>query len=336
MVWVTWRQHRAALAGLLALLGCLAVLMLLVGLRARAVYAGRPGCGSSSGCLLSRSDMFDTSPFDSYPAGGFALLLVPVLVGMFLGAPLLAGEIERGTFRFAWTQEMGGRRWTAIKLVLLGASTAVASCLLGLLFTWSCQPYVRLGVASGWQRWDFDVAGVTLACWTLLAFAAGALAGLLIGRTVAAMAATAAGLAVLAGATVLWLNNLLLGIAPITMRTAPYYVGGYDGSQPTALNTYAPPGSGRLTGGWLVRGWFTGPGAREMSSRMIVHVSNAMPAISAAGQLRWLARHHDAFWVTYQPASRFWLFQGVTDVILLLLALLLAAGTIRLLRRRLG
>ena len=48
----------------------------------------------------------------------------------------------------------------------------------------------------------------------------------------------------------------------------------------------------------------------------------------------WLTRLHDAFWVTYQPGSRYWLFQLILGGGTLLAALLLAAATIALIRRR--
>jgi hypothetical protein len=36
------------------------------------------------------------------------LQVVPVLIGAFIGAPVLARELEFGTFRYAWTQGVGG------------------------------------------------------------------------------------------------------------------------------------------------------------------------------------------------------------------------------------
>jgi hypothetical protein len=39
--------------------------------------------------------------------GGYVLQPVPALIGAFLGAPLLARELETGTFRYVWTRESG-------------------------------------------------------------------------------------------------------------------------------------------------------------------------------------------------------------------------------------
>ena len=59
MAWVTWRQHRFALAGVGALLGALAVWLWLEGLQAHHAYAaaaglppGQLGCLRSPGRLL--------------------------------------------------------------------------------------------------------------------------------------------------------------------------------------------------------------------------------------------------------------------------------------------
>jgi hypothetical protein len=48
----------------------------------------------------------------------------------------------------------------------------------------------------------------------------------------------------------------------------------------------------------------------------------------------WLAWLHDTFWVSYQPGGRFWLFQSLLGGGTLLLALLLAAATVGLVRYR--
>ena len=48
----------------------------------------------------------------------------------------------------------------------------------------------------------------------------------------------------------------------------------------------------------------------------------------------WAARNHLTFWWSYQPASRYWVFQGTESAALVLLALILGTATILLVRRR--
>ena len=135
------------------------------------------------------------------------LQAVPALIGAFVGAPVLARELETGTFRYAWTQGFGRWRWTLAKLVPLAVVVAAAAGAFSVLFSWYYQPYLadgQQGRSSGFPARSglFDLRGVAFAAWTLAAFAIGALAGMLIRRVVPAIVATLAaytGLALAAG-----------------------------------------------------------------------------------------------------------------------------------------
>jgi len=111
LVWVTWRQHRAALVGVAALLGGLAVYLLIMGLKIHSAYRAAASCHPLGSAICDVT----TRPFASYyhTAQQMSLYLqvIPVVVGVFVGAPLLARELETGTFRFAWTQGCGRLRW---------------------------------------------------------------------------------------------------------------------------------------------------------------------------------------------------------------------------------
>ena len=48
----------------------------------------------------------------------------------------------------------------------------------------------------------------------------------------------------------------------------------------------------------------------------------------------WFSQHHIAMWAVYQPASRFWPFQWIEFGWLAALSLVLAAGTVLIVRRR--
>jgi hypothetical protein len=43
-------------------------------------------------------------------AAVFLIQVAPALIGAFAGAPVLARELETGTFRYTWTQGFGGWR----------------------------------------------------------------------------------------------------------------------------------------------------------------------------------------------------------------------------------
>src|SRR5213075_1393989 len=76
---------------------------------------------------------------------GYVLQAVPALIGAFLGAPVLARELETGTFRYAWTQGFGRRRWTLAKLVLLATTVTAAAGAFSVLLSWYYQPYFTAG-----------------------------------------------------------------------------------------------------------------------------------------------------------------------------------------------
>ena len=64
------------------------------------------------------------------------VVLVPGIIGIFWGAPLVARELEAGTYRLAWTQSITRTRWLATKLGVVGLLSMVAAGLLSLMATW--------------------------------------------------------------------------------------------------------------------------------------------------------------------------------------------------------
>src|SRR5713101_9896886 len=207
MAWVSWRQHRVALAGVAVLLGAVAVWLWLAGLQLHHAYVAATACHPASPACADLITNFNG--MNNVLVGGYVLQAVPALIGAFAGAPVLARELETGTFRYAWTQGIGRWRWTLAKLVLLAVAVAAAAAAISVLFSWYYQPYfatgnqaLSLSEAPPLAAGLFDLRGVAFAVWTLAAFAIGALAGMLIRRVVPAIVATLAaytGLALVAG-----------------------------------------------------------------------------------------------------------------------------------------
>jgi hypothetical protein len=65
--------------------------------------------------------------------------VVPALIGLFWGAPLVAREFETGTHRLVWT-ETTRTRWIAIKLAGIGLVSVAIAGLLSLTVTWWSSP----------------------------------------------------------------------------------------------------------------------------------------------------------------------------------------------------
>src|SRR6185437_2673309 len=141
MAWVSWRHHRVALGGVAAFLGALALWLVIAGLQLRHAYAVAAAChpAGSANCQNLISALQSTNVILK---GGFVLQALPALIGAFVGAPLLARELETGTFRYAWTQGFGRGRWTLAKLVALGVAVTAMAGAFSVLVSWYYQPYL--------------------------------------------------------------------------------------------------------------------------------------------------------------------------------------------------
>jgi ABC-2 family transporter protein len=191
MAWVTWRQHRATLISLPAILAAVAVFLLVEGLKIHHDYAVLTACRpfQSSACQGLNSNFNQTD----WTIGNTLLILMnlaPALLGAFAGAPVLARELETGTFRYAWTQGYGRERWTIAKLALLGIVIVAVTGAFSQLFTWFFRPFIAQESLTVLSATVFATRGVVFAAWTLAAFAFGAFFGMLFRRILPAMAVT--------------------------------------------------------------------------------------------------------------------------------------------------
>jgi hypothetical protein len=113
--------------------------------------------------------------------------VLPALIGVFIGAPLVARDFETDPYRFGLTQGVSVRRQLTAKLLVIGTIVLIDSCLLGLLTMWCMAPFHRIALGydtgiSYWQPDYFNITAVTLPAWALPDFCLGVLAGALIKR----------------------------------------------------------------------------------------------------------------------------------------------------------
>lgn len=327
MVWVTWRQHRFALGSACVFLGAVAVALSLLGSQLHHAYAAAVVChpATSARCaaLVTRFN-----GMDDFLANGSMLQVVPPLVGAFVGTAVLARELESGAFRFSFTQGFGRWRWTLAKLVALGVVVAALAGAFSMVTTWYFEPYfgaenqaLTLSSSTPFAAGLFGMRGITLATWTLVAFALGGVAGVLIRRVVLAIGATLGAYAALAFVTGGFLRQRYL--APLLSHGA---------NLPTAA--------------WIVRQWGTKDGRLAWVGFLPpLHLLRPncpppgapgvrVPKPSAQAFLQCLPRHAGyALWTSYQPASRFWPFQWIEAGWLTLLSALLIVGAAWLVRR---
>ena len=196
-------------------------------------HATVTGCGAHADCaaatnaLLNRYDRWNTW-------FGIVVLVVPGLLGIFWGAPLLARELESGTFRLAWTQSISRSRWTLTKLGLLGLASMAAAGLCSLFVTWWASPLDHIGAGP---FSTFDQRGLVPVGYALYAFALGVAVGAVIRRTLPAMAATLVAFVGVRLAVYEWLRPRYM--APLIARS-PYRFSGPGLNRPPSAR-----GSGR-------------------------------------------------------------------------------------------
>ena len=324
MAWSTWRLHRIALCGVLALFGVGAIWLTIRGLQMHHAYAAVAACRPiGSGFCRGVADQFLNSYVPGVGPTLGILQVFPALVGAFVGVPVLARELETGTFRYAWTQGFGRTRWTVAKLAPLAIAFTVAAGAFSMLVSWYVQPIWAAGDDNGpLYPTIFDLRGVALAAWTLAAFAIGVLAGFLIKRVTPAMFATFAtwsGLAFLTGA----------------------FLRGHYESPLVSTNP-----------NFNIRSWVISQvwseGGKPASLSMINQTLQAIDVrASTPGQFQpgpatpstvdpvhYLVQHGYALVTTYQPDSRFWSFQLVEGSWLVVLSVAILGSAVWLVRRR--
>ncbi|GAA3164407.1 hypothetical protein GCM10017688_09140 [Streptomyces ramulosus] len=235
------------------------------------------------------------------------LVLLPALIGLFVGAPLLARELENGTHKVALTQSVGPLRWLTAKLALPAALVAVAAAGLaaGYLWMWRSGGQETLG-AYWYSASGFQALGPVPVAQSLLALAVGALVGLLIRRTVAAMVVTLGVSGALSLAFMLVRGHLL----------------------PPVITDF--PHGGRVPD----TSWVLGEGSLTTSGeRLPQGTCPAGPGIDEC-----LKSHHvgDGSYLVQHPASQHWPMAWIEAGIALALAALVTVVIYRVVRRQFG
>jgi ABC-type transport system involved in multi-copper enzyme maturation permease subunit len=248
-------------------------------------------------------------------------MFLPGLIGVFVGAPLVARELESGTFRFAWTQGRSRVQWIITKLVLLGVVLTALALAFSALFTWWYGPFDAIdGRLSSYGA--YEISGLLFAARTLFGFTLGALLGLLIRRTVPAMAATAAAWAAVLVPSMLWLRPLIR--QPITVLGAQ--------AKGDASGSHGVPFNAAVINNWIQNTAGQHFSFDQLFPQAIAAHGGTIPSPQQFNT--WLTQHHYTQWVSYQPNSWFWHFQTIEATGYTILAILLAATTVLLLRRR--
>jgi hypothetical protein len=332
MIWLTWRQFRIQSMVTIAALTATAIILGITGphlahlfhteIAACISQTGPNACASNTLSAFTNTDSFLQHFF------GFALLIVPGLIGAFWGAPLVTRELESGTHQLVWNQTVTRTRWLTVKIALIAMASAAGAGLFSLMLTWWFHP-LDLVNANRITPPVFDQRGIDPIGWALFAFALGVTAGVLIRRTLPAMATT---LAVFTGARVVWPLYVRAHLIPPVHETArvgtlPYdWVGVNAGPDSPMLVHVAKPGA------WVLSDHTVNATGHQVLGGTLFQlcpltttngVTKIPPDSCFIQHLIQLGYTRSV--LTYQPASRFWPLQGVETAILTAVALLLAA-----------
>ena len=112
-----WRLHFKQVYFAVAALVVLAVVLLVTGINmANDYHAFFANCAATKSCGDASSVLFrgDGAIIDVVDG----TLVVPLLLGLFWGAPMLAKEYEDGTQNLAWTQGVTRRRWLSTNIAV--------------------------------------------------------------------------------------------------------------------------------------------------------------------------------------------------------------------------
>lgn len=309
MIWVTWRQHRAEFLIMgIVLIGCVAFLLITglsmaqsfqrLVLPACLAHSDTNACVESENAFINQYQILLFMPL--------ILTALALIYGVFVGAPLVARELEQGTHRLIWTQNVTRLRWLSTKLALILSVSVLMFSLLFVLLFWLYTPLYQ-SFTSSYDRMSspsFDALGPVLPAAAVLALALGIFSGALTQRTVPAMFLT--------------LILFLVIKFPVAMVFRPNYLPAITVIQPFGPNLEIQPISS--TDKWITEVGMLDPQGKKTN---LAHC----PGSSPCGYKQYY---------TYQPDERFWLFQGIESGIYLVLATLALSAAGWLVKRRLN
>ena len=312
---VIWRLHRNQ--ALFAAIGLAAATPVIVisGLSVAHAYHLLRTCAATASCAAV--------PYISEGNGlvnrlvAASILVLPGLLALFWGVPLVAKELEEGTHVLAWTQSVTRRRWimTNIGWALLAAATLGA--VMSGLVTWWRTPtndlYGRLGQA-------FDIQGFVPVAYCVFGVALGIAAGVLLKRVLPALALTLGALVVARGAVAIYLRSHLLAPVSFTARGTPDLSPQFTRYPTLARAWLLSERVVNASGTTVPRGWV--PRACSSVTKGMVGDSGCMAA------------HGYKTVFVYQPDSRFWSLQAMESLLFLALAILVLGLAYRALSRR--
>ncbi|MEU3712709.1 ABC transporter permease subunit [Streptomyces catenulae] len=184
--WLVWRRHRAALTGgiiVTVLASAFFVYEHFAVVDLVQQYGSQPGERAST--------KFGNDFGRIFRVGAGLLTFLPAIIGLFLGAPLIAGEQEHGTIRLVTTQSVSRARWIVTTLALPLGVVTLCTTALSLSYWWMWVPARSLAFTGDWLNGGpFDITGPMLPAKSLFFAVCGIALGMLLKRLLTSMVAT--------------------------------------------------------------------------------------------------------------------------------------------------
>jgi ABC-type transport system involved in multi-copper enzyme maturation permease subunit len=316
MTWLTWRQFRVPAASVYVPLLAILVMLAITG-------ADLPG----------RTDYTDQEAL--FGATILTLYLLPAVIGVFWGVPLVTRELESGTHNVVWNQSITRRRWLTTKMSLGALSAMVAAALLSTAVSWWASPIDAMASAdpdsmelNRMSPVVFAARGIVPIGYAAFAFALGVAVGILLRKTVAAMAVTLAVFAAVVVAIPFLVRPYLLPAVEDTVTITESNIQQITGNQSGVIEsiTVAQP-----AGAWVLANE-TVDASDTAVSPMPDAVQDCVPPIGEKSppahsiMTRCIAKLTDLGYtqrVTYHPGNHFWPLQWIELGMFLALSALL-------------
>ncbi|MDX3659858.1 ABC transporter permease subunit [Streptomyces sp. ID05-26A] len=195
MIWASFRLQRTQLLTLLGVLvvGAGVITLLRTTMVDAITSAQLTQCVAQGGsaCTSEAQNAFLGDWSNLLQVARMLIIAVPILVGVFIGAPLFAQELENGTHVLAFTQSVSRTRWMLSKLVVALVPALIVVVVLQYLVWWWLTAAGTLGprVNGSWNPINFGIDHVSPIAYTLFAFSLGAFLGVVSRRTLVGMTA---------------------------------------------------------------------------------------------------------------------------------------------------
>ena len=325
MTWLTWRQFRIPAASVYAAVAAVCVFLAITGQD-----------------LVTRTDFSDMDVM--YGGTSIMVYVLPAVIGVFWGVPVVARELETGTHNLVWNQSITRRRWLTAKLGVGVPAAMIAAGVLSAAVSWWASP-IDAAAAQGTEYFAmtrmspvfFAARGIAPIGYAAFAFVLGVAAGMLLRRTIAAMAVTLVAFTAVMFAVPLLVRPYLLPPVEETITIEPSAIMGIKGNANGEIEEIVFP---KPAGAWMLANETVDSSGTAVSplpeagdcmgppsEQRLPDIAQVKACIGKLADLGYSQR------VTYQPAGRFWALQWMETGLFLALSGLLTWFCFRRIRR---